>query len=261
MNKTAVRIALLTWAFGMAAAPLATGPQAGEAHVYIAPYAFDSRFTGEGQVSGGNSGTDFDLEDTLGIDPKEMVTGLDGFVKLLGSRIDFGYNKGDYDGRERLSGSLVFNGITYGAGETVRSSIDMTHYRLMYGFDFGLKVVNVGFLVGGHLVDVDARVKSSATGSEKENLRAPIPAVGVSLGVHPISQIAIHAQVSGLSVTVSGIKAKLIDGFAGIHYLPIPKLGIVAGYRYFIFDAEDKDEEDKVDIKQRGPYAGIALHL
>jgi hypothetical protein len=239
----------------------ATAAAAGEAHLYLAPYGFASRFTGDGQVSGNSSGTRFDLEDTLGIDPKDTAAGVDGFVKLLGSRIDFGYSKGSYEGSEKLSDPLVFNDVTYGSGERVRSKIDFTHYRLMYGFDFGLKVVNVGFLIGGHLVDAEARVKSTLSGSEHDTLRAPVPAVGVTLGVHPISKLAIHAQVSGMSVTISSVKAKLIDGFAGVNYLPIPKLGVVAGYRYFVLDAEDKDEQDKVNITQRGPYAGIALHL
>lgn len=235
--------------------------RAGEAHIYLAPYAFDSRFTGTGQVSGGSSGTEFDLEDTLGVDPKETISGLDGFVKFLGSRIDFGYGHGSYSGSEKLSDPLVFNGVTYSPAEKVSSDIDFTHYRLMYGFDFGLKIVNVGFLVGGHYIEAEARVKSTPTGEEQETLRGPVPAVGVTLGIHPISQLAIHAQVSGLSVTVSDIKAKLIDGFAGVHYFPIPKIGVMIGYRYFVLDAEDKDEENKIDIVQRGPYAGIALHL
>ena len=237
------------------------GALAGEAHLYLAPYGFDSKFTGDGQISGGNVGSDFDLEDTFDIDPKETVRGVDGFLKFAGSRIDFGYNHGDYTGAETLKSALVFNGVTYGAGEHVHSEFDLTHYRLMYGYDFSLRVVNVGFLVGGHVVDVDARVKSSAAGHEQEELRAPVPVVGVTLGIHPISQIAIHAQISGMSVTISNVKARLIDGFVGVHYLPIPKFGIVAGYRYFVFDGEDKDENDRADIKQRGPYAGIALHL
>jgi hypothetical protein len=234
---------------------------AGEAHVYISPYAFDSKLTGTGQVSDGSPGTKFDLEDTLGLDTKETAKGLDGFVKFLGSRIDFGYYHSDYSGGESLSNTLVFNGTTYAAGETVHSKIDLTHYRLMYGFDFGIKVVNVGFLIGGHLVDVDARVKSSPSGRESEELRAPVPVVGVTLGIHPISQIAIHAEVSGMAATAFGVKARLFEGFAGINYLPFARFGIVAGYRYFTLDAEDNDAGDKADLKQRGPYAGIAFHL
>ena len=237
-----------------------TTASAGEAHLYIAPYLFDSRFTGDGRVSGGSTGTAFDLQDTLGIDPSRSISGVDGFVKFLGSRIDFGYNHGGYTGSEHLRDPLVFSGTTYSAGENLQSDVDFNHYRLMYGFGLGLKVVDVGFLVGGHYLDVDARVRSSATGREEETLRAPVPAVGVTLGVH-LSRFAIHAQVSGFSVTVSSIKANLIDGFAGVHYLPIPNLGVMVGYRYFTSDLEDKDKEDKVNIKQHGPYAGIALHL
>ena len=218
--------------------------------------------TGDGRISGGQSGTDFDLEDTLGIDPDEKLVGVDGFFKFLGSRIEFGYNQGEYSGVETLDSSFVINGITFNASERVRTDIDLKRYKLLYGFDFSLKVVNVGFVVGGHLIDADVRVRSSSSGTrERDDLRLPVPVLGVTLGVHPISALAIHAELTGMSVTISGIDGTLLEGFAGIHWLFVPKVGLVAGYRHFHLDAADDDEDNRIDVTQRGPYAGLALHL
>ncbi len=242
------------------AAGCGTLARAGEAHVYLAPYAFDSSLTGTALVSGGKSGTEFDLEDTLGLDPDDTVRGLDGFVKLAGSRIAFGYNSGSYDGGTRLSDDLVFDGTTFPSGAKVDPEIDMKRYKLMYGFDFSFAVVNVGFLVGGQYVDIDSRLKSAGL-SKSESLRAPIPAVGATLGIHPVSQLAIHAEITGFHAKVSGVDATMVDAFAGVDYLFVPFFGISAGYRYFALDATDEDQENMVDIKQRGPFVALVLHL
>lgn len=235
--------------------------QGGEAHLYVAPYFHASSLTGDGQISGGAGGTAFDLEDTLGIDPDERIVGGDAFFQFLGNRISVGYSQGEYGGRETLGSDLVFNGETFPSSERVTTEVDWKRYRLNYGFDFSLKVVNIGFLVGADVIDADMRIRSSSGLEEREDLRAPIPVVGVRLGVHPISQIAIHAEVSGFKATVSGIESTLLDGFVGLHYLFVPKVGLVAGYRHFRLEATDDDEDDRIDVTQSGPYAGLALHL
>jgi len=242
------------------AAGCGTLARAGEAHVYLAPYAFDSSLTGTALVSGGRTGTDFDLEDTLGLDPDDTVHGLDGFFKFAGSRIAFGYSSGSYDGGARLDEDVVFDGTTFPAGVKVRPEIDMKRYKLMYGFDFSFTVVNVGFLVGGQYVDIESRLKSSGL-SESESLKTPIPAVGATLGIHPVSHLAIHAELTGFHAKIAGVDATMIDGFAGVDYLFVPHFGISGGYRYFALDATDDHQENSVDIKQRGPFVALVLHL
>lgn len=242
---------------------LGAGPAwAGEARLYLMPWAFTGTLEGEARVSGGDSGTDFDLEDTLGLDTDEVVYGIDGFFKFLGSRIEFSIGGATYEGEAALNADLTFNGVTFGAGETLATEIEMQRSRLLYGFDFNFKVVNVGFILGGHLVDIDATLRSRTTGvTEQEDLRLPIPAVGATLGIHPISWIAVHAELSGLSVTISGIETRLLDGFAGVDILLAGKVGLSAGYRYFTLEATDDDEDDHLDIEQIGPYIGLAVHL
>ncbi|HKY33002.1 MAG TPA: hypothetical protein VJV23_10725 [Candidatus Polarisedimenticolia bacterium] len=249
---------------GLSLGPPAFRPAAaGEAHLYLAPYLQQARLTGDAMLTGGEgpAGTQLDLEETLGVDPEQDVRGVDGFFKLAGSRIEFSYAQAAIDERSRLAEQVIINGTTFAADERIDSEIDLTRYKLMYGFDFSFKVVNVGFLVGGHLIDVEAVVESSSGALEEQDLRVPIPVVGATLGIHPVSRLAIHAEVSGFSATVSGVEATLLDGFAGVDVLFIPKLGVSLGYRYFAFDAEDEDEQDAVDITQRGPYVGLALHL
>ena len=254
------RSALLLVAALLTPAMTAAHVTAGEAHLYLAPYYFDSRLTGDGRVSDGTSGSDFDLEDTLGIEPGETARGIDGFVSFLGNRIEFSYSSVNMEGRQDLAEDLVFDGTTFPDQEKIESEVDLTRYKLMYGFHFDLKVVNVGFVVGAHLVDIDARV-SGAGSEEEKSLRVPVPVVGATLGIHPISRLAIHAEVSGFSITVSGVEAKLVDGYAGLDFLFLPHFGVTAGYRYFLLDAKDDDEEDDIDLVQRGAYAGLVLHL
>jgi len=256
-SKTLVRAAL----FCLLAAAGVVEARAGEAHLYLAPYLFDSSLTGNALVSGGKTGTDFDLEDTLGLDPDEKVRGIEGFAKFFGSRIEFGYNQGTYKGGRKLTDDLVFDGTTYSTGETVRPEIDLKRYKLMYGYDFGLKVVNAGFLIGGYYIDLDAKLRSSAGFSESARLSAPVPGIGATLGIHPVSQLAIHAEISGFHANMWGYETTLLDAFAGIDYLFVPKFGISAGYRYFALDAKDDDEGNMVDVKQRGPFVALALHL
>jgi hypothetical protein len=254
------RISVLT--FQLLATFCAVPALAGEARFYLAPYGYASRLTGDAQVSDGAVGTQFDLEDTLGVEPRENILGVDGFVKLLGSRINFGYSQSGHEGEERLDQTFTFNDQTYIVGDRIRTDIDLKRYKLMYGYDFSLKVVSVGILVGVHGIDVDARVRSGISGlEEEENLRGAIPAVGLTLGIHPVKKLAIHAEASGLALTISGVKVKLIDGFAGLDWLFLTKFGVKAGYRYFTLDAEDEDELDSLNLRQCGPFAGIALHL
>ena len=226
------RIAPLAMLFFIQVSSL--GPAtAGEARFYLAPYGQLSNLTGEAQVTDGTTGTTFDLEDTLGVEPHETALGVDGFVKILGSRISFGYSQSDHTGDMRLEETVTFNGQTYTLGDRVRTDLDFRRYRLMYGYDFSLKVVNIGILLGVHGIEAEAKLRSEVTGfRESEDFRGVIPALGLTLGIHPISKLAIHAEASGLALTISGVKVKLIDGFAGIDWLFVPKFGLKAGYRY-----------------------------
>ncbi len=241
-----------------AAAPAA----AGEARLYLVPSYYATELSGEGRISEGSGGTDFDLEDTLGLDPEEGTASLEGFVKFLGSRIAFSTSTTSYAGEETLAEDLDFHGVTFGAGADVALDLDVTHHKVLYGFDFvNLKVVNFGLTTGAHLVDIEAELASAGVGRERGELRAPVPVVGFALGLHPVAKLAIHLEASGFHLTVSGVEATLLDGFLGVDYLFLRKFGATAGYRYFRFDASDEDEEDAVDLTQRGLYAGVALHL
>jgi hypothetical protein len=241
----------------------ASAPSAGEAIVYAVPQIFASRLTGDAQVSANGSpeGTSFDLQDTLGLDQDVNTPGIEGFARiLLVGHISFSHFRSQADGSARLDDPLEFNGETFAAGERVDTEIEMSRYKLLFGYNLGLKVVNIGFLGGAHLVDLDARMEGAGH-EEQEDLRLPVPAVGVSIGIHPLKWLALHGELSGFSVTVSGFRTRLLDGYAGVDFLLASKVGLGLGYRYFLLEAEDDDEGDSVDLAQRGAYAGLSLHL
>ncbi|MGH9867205.1 MAG: hypothetical protein ACREAA_03450 [Candidatus Polarisedimenticolia bacterium] len=242
---------------------LASSPAlAGEARLYIAPQYVQTHLTGDARVSGdtGVPPTTFSLEDTLGVDPDVPAPTVEGFVKFLGARLSFGWTHSEADGRTTLDELVVFDGGAFLPGQTVETQIDMTRYKLLFGGDFGVKVVNGGFLVGAQLIDISAELTSS-TLEEEESMRLPLPAVGGFIGVHPVDWLAIHAELTGISVTLSDVHTKMLDGFAGIDFLLASRVGLGVGYRYFMLDADDEDEDNAVDLVQRGVYVGLSLHL
>jgi hypothetical protein len=256
---TILKRSILTALICLAAAGLA---RAGEARIYLSPQIAQTHLTGSAQVSdsGPLEGTSFDLEDTLDVDPEVRMTGIEGFARILFGRISFGYYEGEAEGSTRLDELVLFNGEPFLPGERVDSTIDMRRYKLLFGYDLGLKVVNIGFMGGAQVIDLDASLEASLH-EEQEDVRLPVPVIGVSLAAHPIGWLNIHSELSGLSVTVSGVRTRLLDGFAGVDFLAFSKVGVSLGYRYFTLDAEDDDEGDAIDLSQRGVYAGVTLHL
>ena len=254
-RKSLLRAFLLTSLCFVFAAP---ANAAGEAHLYVSPYFQNTSFDGNGMIDGG---TNFNFEDTLGLESSQVFTGVEGFGKFLGQRIQFSYHSDGTSGSETLSSNLIFNGATFNAGERISTEMDMERWEVMYGMDFGFKVVNIGFLFGVQVIDFNAAVDSSSGLDEEEDLHLPMPVIGFTFGAHPIDKLAIHAKVSGMSVTVSNIDATLIDGFVGIDYYFVWKLGLSVGYRAFILDATDDDTNNMVDMNQTGPYLGLSLHL
>ena len=249
---------LLTASIVMACASPAA---AGEARLYVAPYFQASQLTADGRVEGSAGGTDFNLEDTLGVDPDQSLAGVDFFVKFLGMRFQASYNKDESSGSETLSDDFAFEDTLFGAGDEVETELKLERYEGLLGFDFSAIVVNAGILAGVQVINLDSSIASDAGELEEKDLHLPIPVIGASLGIHPGDKLAIHAKLTGMAATVSDIDAKLLDGFVGLDYYFIPKFGLTIGYKVFILDAEDKDEGNEVDMNQTGPYAGLSFHL
>ena len=253
------RVRVLTFIFfAMTIASVAT---AGEARVYVAPYFQASQLTGDGRVSGSAGGSDFNLEETLGVDPDQSLAGLDFFVKFLGMRFQASYNKDESSGSETLSEDFAFEDTNFGTGEKVETELKLERYEGLLGFDFGAVVVTAGFLAGVQVVNLDSSIVSDTGALEEKDLHLPIPVIGATLGIHPGDKLAIHAKVTGMAANVSGIDAKLFDGFVSLDYYFVPKFGLTIGYKAFILDAKDEDEGNEVDMNQTGPYAGLSFHL
>ena len=129
---------------------------------------------------------------------------------------------------------------------------------------FGLPMVSVGFIGGVHQIDVASEIQSRTTNSlnEQQDFSIPVPAIGVTVGVHPLKQLSIHGEASGMSAHVSGIEERMLDTYASLEYLFLGgKFGLMAGYRYFSLEAKEDDKDNHVNMKMHGPYAGLVLHL
>jgi len=234
---------------------------AGEARFYVAPFFQASQLSADGRVSGSAGGTDFNLEETLGVDPSQNLAGVDLFVKFFGMRFQASYYNDETTGSGTLSDDFAFEDTIFGTGEDIETELKLQRYEGLLGFDFGAMLVNAGILAGVQVINLDSTITSETGTVEEKDLDVPIPVVGATLGIHPNDRLSIHAKVSGMAANVSDIDAKLFDGYIGIDWHFVPKFGVTVGYKAFILDAEDEEEGNEVDMNQTGPYAGLSFHL
>lgn len=224
--------------------------------------AWPAALSGVEQVNGdAMDGTDIDLEETLGLEDGTFPE-LHVQLKLLGpARLIGSYYSTSYEGEETLTQSITFNDTTYSVSEQVDSEVELSLGRVLFSFSpLNLKRLNVGLMVGADLMQVDARLSSSATGDAQKDFTAPVPVVGVNLTVQPLEKLVLYFEVSGLSVDVGSVDASILDGIFRVEYYFLPWFAMTGGYRVFDFDVTE-DDFGRVNFRQDGAQLGLAFRL
>jgi hypothetical protein len=224
--------------------------------------AWPASLSGVEQVNGDTlGGTQIDLEDTLGVQD-ETFPELHLSLKLLGpARLIGSYYSTSYEGQETLSQSVTFDDTTYTASEEVDSQIDLDLARVLLAFQVvNFKRVNLGLMTGLDLMKVDAALSSASTGDSQKDFTAPVPVVGVNLTIQPIDKLALYVEISGLSVDIGDVDAKIMDAIVRVEYYFLPWFAMTGGYRLFDFDVTE-DDFGRVNFKQDGFQLGLGFRL
>jgi hypothetical protein len=227
--------------------------------VEAAPWFQD--FAATGAIDGDTlPGTEFDFQDTLGLDDTDAASSGRVWVRLFKkSRFVFDYTQSSRAGTETLTSSLDFNDMSFGVGETVSTDLDLNLLQAKYRYSFvDLKVVEVGFHLGLNLAQVDMRLDGSLSGLTTLDEDVPFPTVGATVIVKPLPGFHLRAEVDGMGVSVSGNDVDTIDARFQIEYYFMHSFGIFAGYRTYSFDIVTEDF-GTVNSEFDGAYAGLAL--
>jgi len=161
----------------------------------------------------------------------------------------------DTEADGRLSKTVVFGNKTFNVNENVSSEfkldqIDFTlYYRILdnvANFDLGLNV---------KYIDAKGTIRGETTGSESNDISAPVPMVYAGVGVDlPFSGLSISADGSVIGYQDS----TFYDYTIRANYTTPWRRGIDDGYRALKLDLDDFDDSF-ADIEFDGPYAGAYL--
>lgn len=243
----------------LAGAPAA---DAVEPNIHLHPSVWLANLTGDGETGGGGSSREFDVDETLGLDTDETVPSFDGFVRVGKSRFILSWNRGGYDGDNRLDDDLGFKGITFPAGGKLRSEVDYDRRRALYGRPIvDMKRAAVGFLIGVEAYDVEAHLRMQGIGRPEASLDSKVPIVGASFTFHPTAGVRLYAEATGISWERGGIDSKLLDAYGAAEYTFLGQaLAVSLGYRYAFLNGEEEDSE-KFVFRQEGLFVGLVLML
>lgn len=194
-----------------------------------------------------------DLSDDLDIDdpsPSSVVLQLEHPIPLL-PNIRYENIDLDSDGRSTLTGNISFEGETYVAGETLRSTFDLSHDDIILYYEVLDNWVNLD--IGIDLKRFDGEVSlvgSTNTTTSSIDVDETIPLLYLSARFDlPFSGFYVGADISSVSIGDSSAE----DITLKLGYLSGVGLGVEGGMRTFSLELDDADDLDS-DIEYDGVY-------
>jgi outer membrane protein len=208
--------------------------------------------TGDAQIN---------LSDDLGIDDpsssSSVAITLEHPIPVLPNIRYQGFNL-DSSGISTLTGSINYNGQTYSAGETVRSSFDLTHDDIYLYYQVLDNWLNLDVGLDLKLFDGEvSAVGSSNTTTASIKIDETIPLLYLSARVDlPFNGFYVGTDFSGLSVNDSSV----VDTTIKLGYESGIGLGIEGGYKTFTLKLDDVNAFNS-DLEYKGAYVKGYFHF
>lgn len=197
--------------------------------------------------------SDIDLSDDLDIDDpsqSSLVLILEHPIPVL-PNIRYQSIELDSDGRSALGNNITFEGETYTAGETVRSTFDFSHDDIVLYYEVLDNWVNLD--IGLDLKRFDGEVSmvgSTNTTTSSIDIDETVPLLYLSARFDlPLSGFYIGADISSFSIDDSSAD----DITVKLGYQSGSGLGIEGGVKTFSLELDDADDLD-TDIEYDGAY-------
>ncbi|TAL17338.1 hypothetical protein EPN96_05800 [bacterium] len=216
------------------------------------------KFSADLEIDGG---TKFSATDDFGVDDDQGIPGVRAFFGIGDHHISVSGQAATYDGTKTISEDISWGDtVIVSAGQKGSFTYDYTMIDATYQYDLiDLENVAAGFSLGPvfNLKYLDGTVEienETVAAKETQDFTAPIPMVGLGLHVGILLDLLeARAQVAGIGYGGN----RVLDGLAEISFTPFPFLDISAGYRMMSVNIDYSDV--KLELSQRGPYAGVTL--
>ncbi len=205
-------------------------------------------------------GTSVNISDDLGVDASSessLVISLEHPVPFLPN---FRYQAVGLDskGQKAISSDITFEGQTYSAGETVRSSIDLSHDDIVLYYEILDNWVNLDIGLDVKRFDGEVSLVGSAnTTPSIIGVDETIPLLYLSARFDlPFSGFYVGADVSTLSSGDNSVE----DTTLKLGYESKIGFGIEGGVRTFSLELDDADNLDS-DLEYDGAFVNGFFHF
>jgi hypothetical protein len=225
----------------------------------------------------GSRGTDFDLEDDLGLD-STTATGF-GYFRwrfLPRHRVELEIFALNRDGTAVASKDFTVGNTSGSAGVRFDTTFDVTIGRITYGYSF-IKDSNkeLGILAGLHLADVNATIGMQGDltiggtafmdteHKEKADIVLPLPHIGGFFNYAITPKLTGSVSVLAFYLDVGDVRGGLVEVDGTLHYKVAKHFGIGGGLKYFDLDVVDSTDSFRGEFELRflGPTLFLTGHF
>jgi len=225
----------------------------------------------------GSAGTDFDLEDGLGLE-STTATGF-GYFRwrfMPRHRIELEAFSLNRDGTSAATGPFRIGPVTGDAGVRLDTTFDLTIGRITYGYSFVRDdKQELGFLAGLHLAYADASIRmqgalsingSAITNTETKhggNLVLPLPHIGGYYNYAFTPKLTGTVSVLAFYLDVGDVRGGLLEVDGALHYKLTKHFGIGGGLKYFDVAVVDSTDSfrGEFDLRFLGPSLFLTGHF
>ena len=235
---------LVTLAGGTFAAPVPTGGQWDKFDISIG--GFTSRTSSSITINNTNTGlgASIDLEDTLAVESKFDTVRLDSLYRWGPTdrhQIEFHYFNNDREGVRTLTQDITIGDITYKAGETLTTSLDLEFANIDYAYAVvQTDIVRLAVSGGLHITKVGLSIDSNIGPGfqEQEEATAPLPVIGLRLDVALAKNWKLKTRTDLFYLEFEEFTGGLSDSYLGVEWNPFKHVGFGLGYNHVTYRVE-----------------------
>ena len=223
--------------------------------------SFDTKISLDGD--NGRVGTLMDMEHLLGMDDNATTPIVDILWRINGKhRLGFSYLNLDRDGTRNLSRSINFGDQTYTVGTDIKSSLDISMYRV--GYDYSL--INdgkkeFGLSLAVDLMPIEASIQAAGLAAEKEDILLFVPTLGLHAAYGISKKLALIGRFNGIYYDFDISSGSVLNPVAILEYNASERFSVGAGYAYYRIDVEADYSgfDGRVDFEYHGPLVYMKL--
>lgn len=210
-----------------------------------------------GSRSGSGNGTDFDLEDDLGLERYMTVARLSGYVWITQrQRIDFSLFDLSREASKTLQKNIELGDQTF----TVDAAVDTVNELKIYKVDYTFAALNrdrgfLGIVAGLYVARTGVRVSEAALGTaESQQLTAPLPVIGLRGEYAFGERFTLRGATELFALETGGIDGRLNDSYVGVDYSFGKRFALGIAYNDVSMNvsAEESGFHGRLDAGYRG---------